>query len=152
MINAVAPGLYASGQPSPQDLAGLAVRGVRTVINLRTPDEPIEYDEPGEAKRLGLRYVAIPVAGPQDITAETVAWFSRELEQAGRHGGTLVHCASSNRVGALLALDRGLTRGASRKYAIAFGRAAGLTTLEPLVDSLLRPVSSQEGGARIETS
>lgn len=132
-----APGLYASGQPTPQDLAALAARGVHTVINLRAPSEPVDYDEAAEAERVGLRYVAIPVAGPQDVTMETVARFSRELEDAGRHGGTLVHCASANRAGALVALDQGLAKGASREQALVMGRAAGLTTLEPLVEHLL---------------
>ena len=136
-IRNVAPGLHASGQPTPGDLAALAARGVRTVINLRTADEPVGYDEPGEADRLGLRYLVIPIAGPQDITPEAVARFSRELETAARHGGTLVHCASSNRVGALIALDRCHAHGASREEALACGRAAGLTTLEPFIDNLL---------------
>lgn len=140
----IAPGLYASGQPSPRDLAALAARGVRTVINLRTPDEPVAYDEPAEIERLGMRYVAIPISGPQDITAATIALFSSELDQAGGRGGTLVHCASSNRVGALIALDLGLTRGAPREQAIAAGRAAGLTTLAPLIESLLIAANPQE--------
>lgn len=136
-VRHVAPGLYASGQPTPEDLAVLAAQGVRTVINLRAPTEPVEYDEAAEASRLGLRYVSLPVAGPQDVTPETVARFSCELEDAGRHGGTLVHCASANRVGALVALDHARTRNASPDQALALGRAAGLTTLEPLVEGLL---------------
>jgi uncharacterized protein (TIGR01244 family) len=136
-VKPFAPGLYASGQPAPGDLAALAAQGVRTVINLRAPEEPPGYDEAGEAERLGLRYVSIPVAGPQDITTGTVARFSRELAEAGHHGGTLVHCASSNRAGALVALDAGFAKGSSRDEALASGRAAGLTTLEPLVVSLL---------------
>lgn len=136
-----APGLYACGQPSPDDLAGFARQGVRSVINLRAPGEPVEYDERSEAERLGLRYVLLPVAGAEDITVEAVARFSRTLEEAGRHGGTLVHCASSNRVGAMIALDQGLTKGSSRDQAMAMGRAAGLTTLEPRVESLLDPLA-----------
>lgn len=132
-----APDLYASGQPSPEDLAQLCAQGVRTVINLRAPSEPVEFDEAREATRLGLRYVALPVAGPQDVTPETVARFSHELDQARGHGATLVHCASANRVGALVALDQGLTRGFPSEQALSMGRAAGLTTLEPLVASML---------------
>lgn len=132
-----APGLYASGQPSPDDLARLAKEGVRTVINLRAPTEPAGYDEAREAERLGLRYIAIPVAGAQDVTPETTARFSRELEQARRDGGVLVHCASANRVGALVALDHALHRGMPSPEALALGRKAGLTSLEPHVAGLL---------------
>lgn len=136
-VRHIAPGLYASGQPTPEDLAVLAAQGVHTVIDLRAPNEPVEYDEAAEAARLGLRYVSLPIAGPQDVTPATVARFSSELENAGRDGATLVHCASANRAGALIALDQGLTKGASREHALVMGRAAGLTTLEPLVESLL---------------
>ena len=133
-----APGLYASGQPSPDDLARLAQEGVRTVINLRAPAELVEYDEAREAARLGLRYVAIPVSGAQDVTPETTARFSRELEQARREGGVLVHCASANRVGALVALEHALHRGMLSADALALGRKAGLTSLEPHVADLLQ--------------
>jgi uncharacterized protein (TIGR01244 family) len=137
MAEPFAPGLHAGGQPLPADLAQLAAQGVRTVINLRAPGEPCDYDEAGEASRLGLRYVCIPVTPPDGITAAIVSRFSRELDEARRHGATLVHCASANRVGAMFALDQGLTRGASRQDALTLGRGAGLTTLEPLVERLL---------------
>lgn len=134
---AFAPGLYAGGQPSPEELAALAAQGVRTVINLRAPSEPAGYDEPGVAARLGLRYVCIPIAGADDVTFDAAARFSRELAEAARHGGTLVHCASSNRVGAMVALDHGLAKGSPCERALAIGRAAGLTALQPRVESLL---------------
>lgn len=132
-----APGLHAGGQPSIAELAALADEGVCTVINLRAPEEAVEFDEAREVERLGMRYVSIPVAGPQDVTPETAAKFSRGLDEAGNHGATLVHCASSNRAGAMVALDQGLARGASREAALSLGRAAGLTTLEPVVENLL---------------
>ena len=137
-IRRPAPGIHAAGQPTPDQLAALAGDGVRTVINLRAPDEPTEFDEAAVAEALGLRYVCIPVSGPGDVTHDTVEIFSRELERARDEGDVLVHCASANRVGALLALDHGLTRGASREDALSLGRAGGLVSLEPVVDDLLR--------------
>lgn len=107
------------------------------MINLRAPSEPNEFDERSETERLGMAYVSLPVAGAQDVHRDTVARFSRELEHARGQGAVLVHCASSNRVGALLALDRGLTHGASREESLGLGRAAGLDSLEPVVDGLL---------------
>ncbi|PPU91094.1 hypothetical protein XpopCFBP1817_15480 [Xanthomonas populi] len=68
-----APGLYASGQPSADDLAALASAGVRSIINLRAADEPITYDEASEAACLGLRYVSLPIAGPEAVNAEAAA-------------------------------------------------------------------------------
>lgn len=132
-----APGLYSGGQPTAEDLARLSARGVRTVINLRGADEDAGFDEPAEAARLGLRYVAIPVGGPADVTPDTAARLTQALDSARGAGGTLVHCASGNRVGALVALDQGLARGATRDAALALGRAAGLVSLEPHVAQLL---------------
>lgn len=138
-----APGLYASGQPSRDDLARLAADGVRTVINLRAPTEPVEFDEAREAERLGLRYIGIPIAGPDDVTPENVARFSRALDASRADGGVLIHCASANRVGALVALDHAWTRGGTRDEALALGRAAGLSGLAPLVAELLVPAASR---------
>ena len=132
-----AAGLYSSGQPSPSELAAFAAAGVRTVINLRSPDEPCGFDEAREVERLGMRYVAMPIAGPADVTPSAAARLSRELDQARGQGATLIHCASANRAGALVALDGGLVRGLPRDKALAAGRAAGLSSLEPLVVALL---------------
>lgn len=131
------PGVFAAGQPSPTELASLAAEGVRTIINLRAPNEQVEFDEAREAKSLGLRYVSIPISGPDDVSAQTAARFSRELEEAQRAGDVLVHCASANRVGAMLALDQVLSRDKPVADALDVGRAAGLTTLEPKVTEIL---------------
>lgn len=132
-----APDLYTAGQPAPDELALLVGRGVRTVINLRAPTEAIPFNEAHEAERLGLRYVNIPVTGAQDLTPETIRRFSDELAVARGQGAVLVHCGTANRVGALLALDQGMTQRVSREDALAFGRRAGLSGLEPAVDDLL---------------
>lgn len=142
--------IYAAGQPSAEQLCALKGEGVCTVINLRAPGEPNAFDERREAARLALDYVSLPVCGPEDVHAESVAQFSRELERARGKGAVLVHCASANRVGAMLALDLGLTHGASREESLGLGRAAGLDSLEPRVEGLLgkRDDDRPEGDAR----
>jgi hypothetical protein len=50
---------------------------------------------------------------------------------------TLVHCGSSNRVGALLALRAAWLKGATLEAALAAGRSAGLTGLESAVRSAI---------------
>ncbi len=137
-------GHYAGGQPTPGDLARLADDGVRTVINLRAPDEAVEFDEAAEAARLGLRYVTIPIADAGDLERARVVEFGRELDAAREAGGVLIHCASSNRVGAMVALDEAINRGGPLDAALERGRAAGLASLEPAVIALV----DQEGGAR----
>lgn len=131
--------LFTAGQPTREQLASLAKEGVRTVINLRAPSEPVEFDEAAETTRLGLDYVCIPVSGAQDLTPDTIDRFSRALARAREAGPVLVHCASANRVGALLALDHALCQGGTCDDALALGRDAGLTGLEPAVHELIGP-------------
>lgn len=127
---------YAGGQPAPADLARLAREGVRTVINLRAASEPVDYDEPAEAERLGLRYVSLPIAGPDDLDLGRVREFGRLLDDALQAGQVLIHCASANRVGAMVALDEALNRGRPLDIALKRGRDAGLESLEPAVVAL----------------
>lgn len=130
------PGLYSAGQPTIEQLRSLARDGVRTIINLRSAHEPVPFDEPRAAAEIGLRYVSIPVVDAEALLAATIV-FARALDEARRHGDTLVHCASGNRVGAVVALDRGLIRRATSDEALAVGRRAGLAGLEPAVAKLL---------------
>lgn len=134
---------YAAGQPTRAHLAQLAREGVRTVINLRGTDEPVDYDEAAEAARLGLRYVTLPISGPADLDRERVRQFGGLLDEARREGGVLIHCASSNRVGAMVALDEAFNRGCALDDAIERGRAAGLKTLEPVVVALAGRAGAQ---------
>ncbi|MFZ5656467.1 MAG: beta-lactamase hydrolase domain-containing protein [Pseudomonadota bacterium] len=128
---------WAAGQPDAAQLAELAGQGVRTVINLRAPGEAVDFDEPAQVARLGMRYVAFPVTGAADLDAGRVRGFGATLDEARRQGGVLVHCASSNRVGAMIALDEALNRGRPLDAALERGRAAGLATLEAAVIALV---------------
>lgn len=131
------PGLFSAGQPSAAELETLRRNGVRTIINLRGPDESTLFDEPAEASRLGLRYVSIPVSGGADLQPSTIDRFSKAIDEARLLGDTLVHCASANRVGALVALERGTIQGASIEEALVLGRRAGLAGLEIVVTAIL---------------
>ena len=104
----------------------------------------MEYDEAAEAARLGLRYVTLPVTGPADLDRDRVREFGHVLDEARREGGVLIHCASSNRVGAMIALDETLNRGCELAEALERGRSAGLKTLEPAVVAL----AEREGAGR----
>lgn len=124
------PGLYSAGQPEAAQWSGIAGAGVRTVVNLRPDAEQYGRDERAEVEAAGMRYVQIPVAGAADITPANAERLGQVLQQA--EGPVLVHCASGNRVGALLALEaaRG---GKADELAIAFGKSAGLAGAEPAV-------------------
>ena len=129
------PGLHTGGQPSQDDLARLKSEGVRTVIDLRGPQEDRGYDEAAAAEALGLRYVRLPIDGAAGISEANARTLDRLLRQDP--GTTLLHCASGNRAGALLALVRARVQGAPVDDALRFGRDAGLTSLEPAVRAAL---------------
>lgn len=126
-----APGLYTGGQPAPAEWPALAAAGVATVINLRAPEELQGRDEAAEVAAQGMRYLSMPVVGPDDVTDANAARLWQAIHEAD--GKVLVHCASGNRVGALLALAAYRNGGMDAPAALAFGQSAGLTRLEPLV-------------------
>lgn len=121
------PQLYSAGQPSAAQLQQAAAAGITTVIDLRQPDEDRGFDETAAAERLGLRYVRIPVAGAAGLTDANARALRTVLAQSS--GPVLVHCASGNRAGALLALVQARD-GASVDQALQLGRDAGMTSLE----------------------
>lgn len=130
------PDLITAGQPSAQQLRdAAAANGVTTVIDLRRADEDRGYDEAALAEQLGLRYVRLPIAGAGDITEANARTLDRLLKQDS--GKTLLHCASSNRAGALLSVIEARVNGASVEDALKFGRDAGMTSLEPAARAAL---------------
>lgn len=129
------PDLITAGQPSAQQLRDAAANGVTTVIDLRRADEDRGYHEAALAEQLGLRYVRLPIAGAGDITEANARTLDRLLKQDS--GKTLLHCASSNRAGALLSVIDARVNGASVEDALKFGRDAGMTSLEPAARAAL---------------
>ncbi|MGB8635137.1 MAG: sulfur transferase domain-containing protein [Rhodanobacteraceae bacterium] len=129
------PWLVTGGQPKPEDWLALRGRQITTVINLRTDAEMGKRDEASEVKEAGLVYEHLPVAGAQDIdTAHADDLWKRIHAAPGR---VMVHCASGNRVGALLAIGAARHGDMSPQQAIELGRRAGLTRLEPKVREVL---------------
>ncbi len=95
---------YRGGEPDPQDYAGLAALGIKTVIDLRSDD-----GNP-HAKRLaeesGLQYVAIPMTTRVPPTALEVDTFLRTVTDAGRQP-VYVHCVGGrHRTGVMTAVYR----------------------------------------------
>lgn len=129
------PGLFSAGQPAPTDWNAIRARGVGTVVNLRTPEEMHGRDEAAEVRAAGMRYVSIPVAGAEGIDAANADALRDALHDA--QGPVLVHCASGNRAGGLLALMAAHDEGAPADEAIMLGRAAGMTSTEARVRILL---------------
>lgn len=133
------PNYAAAGQPTVEQVKNAARTGLRRIINLRPSAEGPGYDESSLAQALGLEYYCIPIAGPQDLNADTVQQL-HDLLVANADVHTLVHCATANRVGALIALRAAWLHDEPVDIAISAGQRWGLTKLEPVVRRLLGTV------------
>ena len=136
----VSEGILAGGQPTEEQLAGLADAGYKTVINMRLPDE--QGNTQGEAvEAAGMNYVTVPIEGAAGLSEERARAFAEALDAAERPA--LVHCGSGNRVGALFALKAFYVDGATADEAIQFGLDAGMTRLEGPVREHLAAAEQQ---------
>lgn len=122
----------ASGRLKPDDIAVLARAGIRNVIDLSDDSETPDFDEASAVRAAGMDYDNLPIHGADDLSEDNVRRFDALVAAAGNRP-TLIHCASSNRVGALMALRAANLQGASAEIALETGKAWGLTKLEPAV-------------------
>jgi uncharacterized protein (TIGR01244 family) len=126
-------GITAAGQPDETALAVFSNNGYVAVLDLRTAGEDRGLDEKAVVEGLGMDYVSFPIGrgGISFENAESLDKLIRSYDAP-----VLVHCASSNRVGALLALRASLG-GADDAAAMEVGKQGGLTQLEPEVREVL---------------
>jgi uncharacterized protein (TIGR01244 family) len=117
--------VYIGGQPGEKALEELAAMGVKTVVNLRTPQEmgdkaQVPFDEQAEAAKLGLEYVAIPIGGhDHPYSPAVVEKFAQVADRSP--GPVLLHCRTGGRASYLwtayliryggLTLDAAFARG-----------------------------------------
>jgi uncharacterized protein (TIGR01244 family) len=128
-------GITTAAQPSAEQLATAAASGFKIVIDLRGVSEDRGIaDEKAAVETLGMSYVALPIEGANGVTYANATVLDKLLAEA--EGPVLIHCASGNRAGALLALRDKLT-GADSEKALALGLASGLTSLKPTVEQKL---------------
>ena len=123
-------GITSAGQPDKAALEVFADSGYATVIDMRASEEDRGFAEAAVVEDLGMHYVAFPIASEDDVSFDSARKLDELLQTYP--GPVLVHCASGNRVGALLALRASL-HGADDSKALALGREGGLTRLEGLV-------------------
>ena len=133
-----APGLLTSGQITQTQMDALVAAGYKTFVSLRYPTEQGAGWEEAYAAERQTWFVRLAIAGAQDLTRANVEALDQILDAAGG-GPVVVYCGSANRVGALLALRARWMDGAPPEDALALGKAAGLTRLEPDVARLLAP-------------
>ncbi len=122
------PGVMAAGQPTGEQIQLMVEEGgYRTVIDLRSPEEPRGFDEREAARDIGLTYVNIPVT-PATLDQVTIDRFLDAFRKAKRP--VLIHCSSSSRVGGLLYAWLVLEKKEPPAKALEQARAAGLHSPE----------------------
>ncbi len=119
----VRPDVATAGQPSDAALADIQKAGFKTVINLRTEQEG-SLEEKSKVEALGLEYHNIPI-GSDGISKEQVALFERILGDSKTHP-VFIHCAASNRVGAMWFIHQVLGEGKDEASALEEAKRAGL--------------------------
>ena len=129
------PGLPPEGRPAAGEGPGVAAGGAGRAVGPRALGELKRLVEPAEVRAAGMRYLSIPVAGAGGIDDANAQRLRTALEAA--NGPVLVHCASGNRVGGLLALMQARSGGMTTEQALEFGRKAGMVGTEARVRELL---------------
>lgn len=118
------PYVGTGGFIDPTGIPMLKMLGFKTVVSLLKPDEGAPNE--GElVQKAGMKYIHIPVPTTAP-TADQVAEFAKIVENPENYP-ILLHCESSNRVGAMWALYRA-SKGVPVEIAVEEGRQVGLKT------------------------
>jgi protein tyrosine phosphatase (PTP) superfamily phosphohydrolase (DUF442 family) len=118
------PGVLTAGQPDSAGVTRIAAAGYRALLDLRTNAEARGFRESEAAKRAGLRYVKLAV-GRDQLPDGTLRRFRAFMNDPANHP-VVVHCASGNRVGALLLPWLVLDRGMPLDQAVRLAEESGL--------------------------
>ena len=117
--------LYRGAQPIDGGIRKLSELGIKTVINLRGPDELIRGEQ-SETESAGLRYFNIPMPGLSAPTDEQVARVMSIINDPDNQP-VFVHCRTGNRIAALLLIYRVKKQGWFFEAALDEANRLGLT-------------------------
>jgi tyrosine-protein phosphatase SIW14 len=133
--------LYRGAQPLAGGMKELAALGVKTVINLRGPDEGTRAEE-DEARAAGLVYFSVPLPGfgrPRDEQVEKVL----ALINDARNWPVFVHCHhGEDRTGTIIAVYRishdGWTVEQAKKEAKRYGMSRFQFAMKDYIEDYAR--------------
>jgi uncharacterized protein (TIGR01244 family) len=118
-----------AGQPTADELQNARRDGIRTIINLRMPDEK---GGPADEERLvessGAGYVPIPVS-PATLDDAAVERFSQALSSENALPA-IVHCQGGGRAGVMTLLHLAIQHGWSLQETFDAGRRLGIGPAE----------------------
>ena len=122
--------IYRGGQPVAEGWNQLAKLGVKTVVDLRRPNEHSTADEERVVKALGMRYVNVPMNGIVAPSEEQLTKVLAVLNSA-EGGPVFVHCRrGADRTGTVLACYRMGHDGWNNKKAFKEAKSLGMSWME----------------------
>lgn len=120
----VTPEFCTGGQPRPEHFTELKNRGVKAVLNLRTPGEHRAEEEKAAVEKAGLKYFNIPVVYREPTAADVDAFLKITDDPANRP--MFIHCTAAIRVGAFWLIRRVVRDGMTWEAALEESRKVGL--------------------------
>jgi uncharacterized protein (TIGR01244 family) len=127
--------LSAAGQPTPEELKQAAQEGFKSVLNLRSPDEPgFLSDEQQQAQAAGLQYANIPLKpseGNQELTEAAI----QEIEDLPKP--ILIHCAAGARAGGIALISNAISEGLTYEEISQKGQELGFNLEQPHLKQFL---------------
>lgn len=116
--------IFRSGQPPDGSWKAIADLGVKTVIDLRRPDEHSTASEAKAVAAAGMQYVNLPMKGVVAPPPEQMAKVLALLESSDK---VLVHChRGADRTGAVIACYRIAHDRWDRKQALEEAKSLGM--------------------------
>lgn len=119
--------IYISDQPSEEDLAFLANRGVLSIVNLRQEGEMNQPLSPADEERIStkhrLHYYHFPVSF-KHLSKEDVDLFRQEFKKLPRP--ILVHCQRGVRAAGLVIMDYAVKKGMSGEEGLLYVKSCNI--------------------------
>ena len=138
----VTPEFCTGGQPRMEHLAELKARGVKSVLNLRTPGEHRADEEEAAAEAAGLKYFNIPVVYREPADAQVAEFLKITDDPANRP--MFIHCTAAIRVGACWMIRRIVRDGFTYEAALEEARTIGLQQAPHLDEFVKRYVAAHK--------
>jgi len=119
---------FLAGQPTAEDIPLLKEKDIQLIINLRTEDEDLGFEEKKVIEEAGIKYTNIPFTSGT-LTDEKIEKI-RGLLRDTNNQPMMMHCGSANRVGAVWLIYRVLDEGWKYEDALEDAKSVGLKSAE----------------------
>ncbi|MEH1804095.1 beta-lactamase hydrolase domain-containing protein [Nostoc sp.] len=131
----VSDDLSAAGQLTSEELKQAAQEGFKSVLNLRSPDEPgFLSDEQQQAQAAGLQYANVPLK-PSEANQEQTELAIQEIENLPKP--ILIHCAAGARAGGIALIANAISEGLTYEEISQKAQELGLNLEQPHLKQFL---------------